>query len=256
MTATLAASRGLLSLIAAAVFAATSAFAQPAPKLVKIEPPKNVLFVGNSFNYYNNSLHGHLRSLVNEADKANAKSYVFKSMTVSGGFIHEHEASLPAIVKTRKWDIVILQGQSTEPMESNKERSERFRSFARQYDKAIRESGSKTAFFMTWAYQDKPEMTKPLAEGYTHIANELDAYVVPVGLAFERSIKARPELILHFKDKQHPSLAGTYLAACTFYAALYGKSPAGIAYTADLDKEVAEFLQSIAWETVKAFYAS
>jgi hypothetical protein len=97
-------------------------------------------------------------------------------------------------------------------------------------------------------------MTRPLAEGYTNIANELDALVVPVGLAFERSIKARPELILHFKDKQHPSLAGTYLAACTFYAALYGKSPVGIAYAADLDKDTAAFLQGIAWDTVKAFY--
>jgi len=248
--------RGLLSLAAAAVvaLASTVALAQPAPKVAKIEPPKNVLFVGNSFNYYNNSLHGHLRNLVSEADKANAKNYTFKSLTVSGGYLHEHETWLPGIAKSRKWDVVILQGQSTEPMETNKERSDRFKAYARQYDSAIREAGAKTVFFMTWAYQDKPEMTKPLAEGYTNIANELDTLVVPVGLAFERSIKARPELILHFKDKQHPSLAGTYLAACTFYAALYGKSPVGNPYTADLDKEVAAFLQGIAWETVKGFY--
>ncbi|MBZ0248044.1 MAG: DUF4886 domain-containing protein [Burkholderiales bacterium] len=245
-----AASRGLL----AALLVATAALAQPAPKVKRIDPPKTVLFVGNSFNYYNNSLHGHLRNLVNEADKAQAKSYTFKSMTISGGYLLEHEGGLPHVVRSRKWDVVILQGQSTEPMEANKERSDRFKAYARQYDRVIRESGAKTAFFMTWAYQDKPEMTAPLAEGYTNIANELEAFVVPVGLAFERSLKARPELVLHFRDKQHPSLAGTYLAACTFYAALFGKSPEGIAYAADLDKDTAAFLQGIAWETVKAFY--
>jgi hypothetical protein len=77
---------------------------------------------------------------------------------------------------------------------------------------------------MTWAYQGKPEMTEPLAHGYESIANELDDLVVPVGLAFRRSLQERPSLVLHFKDHMHPSLAGTYLAACTFYAALFGHS--------------------------------
>jgi hypothetical protein len=246
--------RRLATLAGLLLAAAATAFAQPAPKVTKIEPPKNILFIGNSFNYYNNSLHGHVRQLVNAADKENAKSYTFKSQTISGGYLLEHEGGLQHTVKSRKWDIVILQGQSTEPMESNKERSDRFKEWARRYDQAIRESGAKTGFFMTWAYQEKPEMTKPLAEGYLAIGNELGGYVVPVGLAFERALKARPELVLHHTDKQHPSLAGTYLGACTFYAALFGKSPEGIAYTAGLEKDTAAFLQGIAWETAKAFY--
>jgi hypothetical protein len=52
----------------------------------------------------------------------------------------------------------------------------------------------------------------------------------------------------------HPSLAGTYLAACTFYAALYGKSPVGNPYAADLDADTARFLQGVAWETVRSYY--
>jgi hypothetical protein len=75
-----------------------------------------------------------------------------------------------------------------------------------------------------------------------------------VGLAFARSIKERPAVVLHVKDKQHPALAGTYLAAATLYAALYGKSPVGSPYTADLDPEVAKYLQGVAWETVKEYY--
>lgn len=237
----------------------TLAAALPAaskPQVTRIEAPKHVLFVGNSFNYYNNSLHGHLRSMVRAADPEGAKSQTFKSMTVSGGFLREHAAGIPAIVSARKWDVVVLQGMSTEPMASDRARAEGFKESARQYDKLIRASGARTAFFMTWAYQDKPEMTEPLATGYEGIGNELGALVVPVGLAFERSIKARPGLILHFKDKEHPSMAGTYLAAATFYAALYGKTPVGNAHTADLDAETVAFLQGIAWETVKSYYGS
>jgi hypothetical protein len=54
----------------------------------------------------------------------------------------------------------------------------------------------------------------------------------------------------------HPSPAGTYLAACTFFAALYGASPVGNAYVADLDPEVARYLQGIAWDTVQAYYGA
>ncbi|MDN3918957.1 hypothetical protein [Roseateles violae] len=39
--------------------------------------------------------------------------------------------------------------------------------------------------------------------------------MIPVGLAFARSLAQKPELILHAPDKRHPSLAGTYLAACS-----------------------------------------
>ncbi len=238
--------------IAFAALVAPAAAAKP--QVTRIDAPRHVLFIGTSFNYYNNSLHGHLREMVRAADPEGAKSQTFKSVTQSGGYLQEHAGGLPSVLAFRKWDVVVLQGQSTEPMATNAQRSERFREVARDYDKQIRASGARTAFFMTWAYQDKPDMTAPLAAGYEGIGNDLGALVVPVGLAFERSIKARPALILHFKDKQHPSLAGTYLAAATFYGALYGKSPVGIAYTADLDPEVAKFLQGIAWETVQGYY--
>jgi hypothetical protein len=96
-------------------------------------------------------------------------------------------------------------------------------------------------------------MTAELAEAYTLAGNEAGALVVPAGLAFARARAARPELELYQPDKRHPSLAGTYLAACTVYAALFGRSPAGSSYTAGLPSELAAFLQATAWETVRAY---
>jgi hypothetical protein len=244
----------MLRPLAAAVLALSCSAVLATPKVTRVDPPKHVLFVGNSFSYYNDSLHGHLRKLVEAADPEHEKDYVFKSMTISGAFLYEHAGGLPYVLQSRKWDLVVLQGNSQEPMASNAQHAERFRETARGFDGVIHSFSAQTAFFMTWAYQGKPEMTDALATAYEGIGNELNDLVVPVGLAFRNSLAKRPELVLHFKDHMHPSMAGTYLAACTFYAALYGKSPVGNAYTADLDADTAKFLQGIAWDTVQAYY--
>ena len=56
-------------------------------------------------------------------------------------------------------------------------------------------------------------------------------------------------------DGNHPSLAGTYLAACVVYATLYGKSPVGNSfdYYGRIDQATTAFLQKVAAETVEAF---
>jgi hypothetical protein len=78
--------------------------------------------------------------------------------------------------------------------------------------------------------------------------------VIPAGLAFAKSIALRPDLNLYVPDKRHPSLMGTYLAANVVYASLFKKSPVGNGYIAGLDPAVAKHLQTVAWDTVKAFY--
>ena len=108
--------------------------------------------------------------------------------------------------------------------------------------------------FMSWAYKDKPDMISGLAEAYTTAGNDNNALVIPAGLAFAKAISKRPDLELYQPDKRHPSMAGTYLAACTIYAALYGKSPVGNSYTAGLNANTADFLQSVAWETVQEYF--
>jgi hypothetical protein len=129
-----------------------------------------------------------------------------------------------------------------------------FREFAKKDADTVRKHGAEPVFFMSWAYADRPEMTAELAEAYTAAGNENGALVIPAGLAFARSLAKRPGLVLHASDRRHPSLAGTYLAACTVYASLFGKSPEGLKYTAGLGEADAAFLQTVAWETVQAYY--
>jgi hypothetical protein len=114
--------------------------------------------------------------------------------------------------------------------------------------------GARPILFMSWAYKDKPEMTAQLAEQYTLAGNANNALVIPAGLAFAKAVSKRPSLELYQPDKRHPTLAGTYLAACTTYAALQRKSPVGNKYTAGLDPELAAFLQGVAADTVREYF--
>ena len=77
-----------------------------------------------------------------------------------------------------------------------------------------------------------------------------------VGLAFAKSIERRPELNLYAADKRHPSMAGTYLAANTLYAALLKRSPVGLKYAAGLDDVTAKHLQTVAWDTVQDYFGT
>ena len=64
----------------------------------------------------------------------------------------------------------------------------------------------------------------------------------------------RPRLDLWARDGTHPSRAGSYLAACVFYALLTRRSPVGNAYTAGLEPAEARLLQRIAWDTAHKRY--
>jgi len=220
----------------------------PTTQAIGGEPDK-VLFVGNSFTYYNNGLQNHYEAI---AQSANDLVHS-RMMTISGGHLPEHIAGLPSLAASDDWDVVVLQGYSKGPISGDTARA--FRKAAKQLVRVIRRNDAKPVFFMTWAYVDQPEMTVLLDDAYTSIGKKLGAQVVPVGLAFERAIQQRPDLKLRTADRKHPTLAGTYLAACTFYAALHQQNPEGLSYTAGLDPDDVAFLQRAAWDTVEEYSA-
>lgn len=214
-------------------------------------PPAKVLFVGNSFTYYNNSLHKHYRQLTWASGIHTAETSRARIMTISGGHLPEHAGGFEKVLGAEDWDVVVMQGHSLGPISDDT--AEPFREAARKFARIARKQGTRPVFFMTWAYTDKPEMTALLDKAYTDIGKELDAEVVPVGLAFARVTAERPDIPMRIDDARHPTLAGTYLAACTFFAALYRQSPEGLDYDAGLGEETAAYLQRVAWQTVQDY---
>ena len=52
--------------------------ASPEIKSLGIDSPKQVLFIGNSYLYYGDSLHNHVVRMAKAADKENEKAYSYK----------------------------------------------------------------------------------------------------------------------------------------------------------------------------------
>ena len=239
-----------LALFSLLLLASSGRAAEEPPLAHGLVPePVDVLFVCNSFTYYHNGLQNHLLGLMQSAGIETGRQRI---LTLSGGRLHEHVASLPAIAASRDWDLVVLHGRSREAYRA--EETERFRSAAKRLDEIIHEHGARTALFMTWAYAGAPEELDTIAANYTALGEELGAVVVPVGHSFAEARTRSPGIRLRTADRRHPTLAGTYLAACTFYAVLVGRSPEGLGYAAGLDADVAEALQAAAWRAVQTYF--
>jgi len=229
---------------------------------------KTMLWVGNSFFYYNNSMHGHVGLLLSAAG---GKGYRATSATISGSGINWHDMEShfkPGGVASysfvgdnevvfntfdKPFDGVMMMDCSQCPIHPKLQPI--FYEYAKKHSDTVRKYGAQPILFMSWAYADKPDMTTPLANEYIKAGKQNNALVVPAGLAFANSIAQRPNLNLYVADKRHPSLMGTYLAACTVMASVYKQNPMGNSYTADLPKDVAAHLQKVAWETAQAFHA-
>jgi hypothetical protein len=257
------------TVLAALLIGTAQAQTQPAIRDLGPEAARSAIYVGNSFFYYNNSMHGHVSLMQRAAGMAAMRT---TSITISGAGWEWHDVASyfrPNAVgsyrfdarnnvvfnsNARLFDLAIMMDCSQCPIHPRL--GPVFHDNARRHSETVRAHGARPVFFMSWAYKDMPEMTAQLAEAYTVAGNANDALVIPAGLAFARSMAERPGLDLYVADLRHPSLAGTYLAAATTYATLSGHSPVGNGYDAGLGAETAAFLQRMAWETVQGYFGA
>ena len=243
----------------------------PMVKAASANPPRSILYVGNSFMYYNNSLHGITSRLASGSVNGKEANHRATSLTISGSGIDWHD--LESYLRPdglgrysfvgdnevrfnppgRQYDSVILMDCSQCPIHPKLQAI--FYEYAKKHSETLRKHGSEPILFMSWAYSDIPAMTEELAAEYIKAGQQNNALVVPAGYAFANSVAKRPDVSLIIADKRHPSLAGTYLAACTVLASVYKINPIGSKYLAGLSPEVAKHLQTVAWETSQAFHA-
>jgi hypothetical protein len=218
-------------------------------------PTKSILFIGNSFTSVNN-----LPNLFTQLALSGGKS-VTAAMCAQGGYKLFQHAADPVTgreLEEHKWDVVVLQEQSQTPAIENDKNAYMYPAI-RDFNERIRKAGAVPMLYLTWGrkngdsefgYSDYSSMQEALTLGYMGIAQELSIEVAPVGAAWKTAHERQPILLLWAGDGIHPALAGSYLAACVFYAVIYGKSPEGLGYTAGLPLDTATFLQAIAAETV------
>ncbi len=236
----------------------------PTVKSLKNTKPQRLLFVGNSYLYYGDSLHNHVRRMVIAAGLYKKKQLKYKSATISGSALFDHNIDSyiePGKLRVKKpFQVVILQGGSAAPW--RKGRDVKFHETVAEFSKKIAAAGGETALYLTHAYvkphkRYDPDMIHAIEKLYVTTGNETGSLVIPVGLAFDEAYRRKPDMKLHkFYDGSHPDLIGTYLAAATVFASLYGQSPVGNSYDyfGKISKENTMFLQQVAWDTVQSFY--
>jgi uncharacterized protein DUF4886 len=217
-----------------------------------------VLFVGNSFTYYNS-----MPALVQRLASADQGAQpIIVSMTRGAWTLQRFSGNdrLAALLKDVRWDVVILQEQSQLLSFSPESRRRETFPYARALQTKIESAGGRTLVFTTWAYEDGDRRNVPgdtfaamqarLEQGYADLAATLSTPVAPVGRAWAEALRREPGIDLWAGDGRHPSRLGSYLTACVFYAILTGRDPAASGFTAGIGPNEARFLQQVATDVV------
>ncbi len=215
----------VVAILAAAVFVII-------PKIHHGGRTTRVLFIGNSYTYFNN-----LPEIFARLARAGGRGKVETRMDAPGGWRlkdHWEKGEARKALRDGRWDFVVLQDQSTLGVNDYFEGKPRvtsdevFKPYAEKWVAAIREAGATPVFYLTWARKATPEDQAALNYAYMTAAREGKAVVAPVGIAWGLVREREPAIELFYRDGSHPSAAGSYLAACTLYAALFKRDPMGL----------------------------
>jgi hypothetical protein len=214
----------------------------------------SILFIGNSYTYVND-----LPKTFSALAELKGVHVIVDSVTAGGAPLEAH-AKNPKVadkLRERAWDFVVLQEQSQRPALETSRVDKEVMPAASELDRLIHEARAEThtVFYETWARRDGDKENCPkvpavcthdgqqarLSATYARLARENHALLAPVGTAWSR-VRG---LNLYQADGSHPTLLGTYLAACVFFDVLTGQKSDG-APSLSLDEDDARALQKIA----------
>lgn len=226
----------------------------------------NILFIGNSYTYYND-MPRMIGEIASGIGVDNRFKVGYTAVTPGGYTFSRHlqrDEEIQAI-KKGGWNFVILQEQSVAPSMPTNIVAESVYPFAHQLDSLIHvyNPDAKVIFYMTWGHKDGCQqkadnypivetydgMQQRIITSYLEMTYDNNAWCAPVGMAWRQVREERPYLQLYTCDRSHPSKAGSYLAANVIFSTIF-RHPYQSNYTAGLSTELAEYLQQVAQNTV------
>src|SRR5688500_1226346 len=210
--------------------------------------PTRILFIGNSLTFWNDGLWAHLERMASGAAPPMAVT-TGRSVFPGAFFKSLWERPEPrATIRSRRYDVVMLQEDLPETRVAD------FREHARRFVAEVRQAGARPVLLMAWAYPRLGWITMAqIAQAHRDAAAELKVGVAPAGRAWEGAGQLRPSLNRYAPDREHPSIAGTFLTTAVVYATVFGRDPSALAYLpAGISSDDGAALRRIAWETVEA----
>jgi len=225
------------------------------PGAMDDRPGKSVLFLGNSRIFVND-----LPKMVRDvADSAQSPIRYDVHMRAWGNAtLEEHardEGDREAL--SRRWDMVVIQAQSASFVDAQSIRD--FETYGEQLVRAARAANSPVALIANWTlgpnyYRGTPADAAAWSKAYGEtierntraLAERAGAGVIDLERAFDDAQSALPDIALT-TDGNHPSHAGTFLAALVIYGYLSQAALANIPWRPyDMSPETAAALKRIA----------
>ncbi len=214
-----------------------------------------VLFIGNSYTSVND-----LPQLLSNIATSTGDTITYSESTPGGCTFQQHITESAALIQQGGWDYVILQEQSQLPsFPYNQFMSESY-PYAQELCEMVRQynPNAEIVFYMTWGRKNGDEVNcvyyPPLCtyEGmdsllyarYMMMAEDNQTKVSPVGHVWHYIRDNYPNIELYQSDESHPSLEGSYVAACCFYAILFQNDPSNISFESTLETNVADIIKS------------
>ena len=220
---------------------------------------KKVLFIGNSYTYVND-----LPLLLSNVAQSAGDSVIYDSNCIGGYTLQLHSTNATTLQKINQgdFDYVVLQEQSQLPSFPISQVQSSVYPYAQQLDSIIRAANSctETVFYMTWGRKNGDASNCPnwppvctysgmdslLRLRYTSMANSNNGIISPVGAVWRYIRNNNPNIELYSADESHPSLAGSYAAACSFYSVIFRTDPTTITFSSTLDSTEAAIIRNAA----------
>jgi hypothetical protein len=214
---------------------------------------KKVLFIGNSYT-------SQCSDTITKLFKNESPDWKLTFHTKGGKDLayHQAEPATEKLIRSQKWDFVILQEQSQKSGLGGKS-SQGFHNDVASFSKIIRDTGSTPCLYLTWGrkagdkknpkiYPNYEAMQKKISSAYLLAGKKNKAQILPVGFAYSEVKKKNQELFenLYRNDGSHPATHGAYLVSCVFWGGLTGKDPRTIKFNGTLSKEDAKSFRSAA----------
>jgi hypothetical protein len=177
-------------------------------------PQTRVLMIGDSLTYYHD-LPGLLQQL-SVAENAPINIQQITTAYTSLAYHWSHGAA--DTIRNGHFDFVVLQEFSRKPVTDPEDSINDFAKF----DGEIKKAGGRTIIFQNWTRAGHEKDDPDLLQTYSAVISQTGAALAPIGAAWKLCAAERPDIPL-LADDRHPTQAGTYLAACVLYDAIYHK---------------------------------
>ncbi len=198
-----------------------------------------ILFIGNSHTYYNN-----MPAIFKEIADADGINCEVSSVTASGYKLSEfadkndeYGIQVYSLLTQYEWDYVVVQ-ENRRTLIENPTQTEKA---VKTLHSLIKKAGAKMVIYATQPnnigyeftlnstklYLTDLQIEQILTRNNFKISNEYEGLIALSGTNFMRVMLDFPEIKMYKSDNLHPTVQGSYLAACTIYHTIFGKTPYG-----------------------------